>query len=66
MLAGRFSVQSYPTIKVFGYGEKSDSKAFPYNGGRTAKDITEFGNQLAEEADIDPDVFELFKQGVYD
>lgn len=66
MLAGRFGVQSYPTIKVFGYGEKSDSKAFPYNGERTAAGITDFGVKLAEEADIEPDVFELHKQAVYD
>jgi len=67
MMAGRFQVQSYPTIKVFGYGleNKVDSKAKPYNGERTAADITSFGTSMAEAADIDPDIHELIKQSIY-
>ena len=60
-------MSSYPTIKVFDYGAgKSDSKATPYNGERTAAGITAFGNGLAEKADIEPEVHELIKQGVYE
>ena len=66
MLAGRFGVNSFPTIKVWDYGAKTDSGARPYQGERTASGITEYGANLAEKADIEPDVFELFKQGVYD
>jgi protein disulfide-isomerase A6 len=29
-IGARFGVQGFPTIKVFGYGEKSDSKASDY------------------------------------
>ena len=51
---------------MFEYGPKSESKWIPYQGERTAKAITEFGAKLAEAADIEPDVHELFKQNVYD
>lgn len=66
-LAQRFGVNGYPTIKVFNYGveNKKDSKAIPYNGERTAAAITAFGMDLAEKADIDPEVYEIFKQKVY-
>lgn len=65
-LAQRFGVQGYPTIKVFDYGKKSDSKAYDYQQERTAAAITEFGVKLADKADIEPDVHELIKQSVYD
>lgn len=66
-LGQRFGVEGYPTIKVFDYGMgKSDSKAYPYDGERTATAITDFGAKLAEKADIEPDVHELIKQSVFD
>lgn len=65
-LAARFDVRGYPTVKVFGYGEgKSYKSAYDYPGERTAAAITSFGANLAEQADIEPDVFELHKQNVY-
>jgi protein disulfide-isomerase A6 len=66
-LAARFGVRGYPTIKVFDYGEgKSDSKAYDYPGQRTAQDIINFASDLAERADIEPDVHELVSQKIYD
>ena len=67
MLAQRFGVRGYPTIKYFDYGPgKSDSKAQDYQGGRDQQAITDFANNLLDKADIEPDVFELIKQKIYD
>ena len=66
-LAGRFGVSGYPTIKVFGYGEgKSDSKAYDYQGERTASAIVAFANDLLDKADIMPDIIEMHTQQSYD
>lgn len=67
-LARRFGVSGYPTIKVFNYGveNKKDSLATPYNGERTAAAIKTYMLDLAERADIDPEIHELVKQKVYD
>lgn len=43
-LAQRFGVSGYPTIKVFGYGTKSDSSAKPYEAGREAQDIIKYAS----------------------
>lgn len=51
---------------MFDYGPKSDSKAIPYNGERTAAAITSFGASLAEKADIEPDVHELINHKIYE
>jgi len=51
---------------VFDYGFKSDPKAYVYNGARKEQDITSFGNDLADKADIEPEVTEIFKQKAYD
>lgn len=58
-LGARFGVKGFPTIKVFGYGAKSDSKAFDYQAERTASAIVSYAMDLAEKADIDPDVHEM-------
>lgn len=66
-LGDRFGIRGFPTIKIFDYGEgKSDSKAFDYQGERTAAAITTFASDLAEKADIVPDNYELIRQKVYD
>lgn len=65
-LAARFDVRGYPTVKVFDYGlSKSYQTAYDYPGERTASAITSFGANLAEKADIEPDLFELHKQNIY-
>jgi len=66
-LANRFGVKGYPTIKVFDYGDgKKDSKAYDYQGARTAQGIVDYASDLAERADIEPEVHELVSQSVYD
>ena len=44
--AARFAVTSYPTIKVFEKGTKSDEKAYTYNGDRRMKDLYKYGEEL--------------------
>ena len=42
-IAGKYGVNGYPTIKVFGGGKKSTP--VDYTGGRTASDIVTFGEE---------------------
>ncbi len=66
-LARRFGVQGYPTIKYFDYGNKaSASDAKPYEGGRDATAIKAFVGDLLNKADIEPDIWEIYSQKVYD
>lgn len=65
-LAQRFNVKGYPTVKVFDYGEKKDSTAYDYPGERKAQAIVDFGSKLADNADIEPDLHELYKPKHYD
>ena len=66
-LARKFGVQGYPTIKYFNYGDKaSPQDAKPYEGARDASAIKAFANDLLDRADIQPDLWELHKQQVYD
>jgi len=44
-LGQRFQVQGYPTIKVFAGSSRKNGK--PYEGGRTAEDIVQFGLTMA-------------------
>lgn len=67
MLANRFQVQGYPTIKYWEYGKgKSDSKGLPYNGGREASDLKQFAQNLLENTDIEPEVYELKSHKVFE
>ena len=67
MLAQRFGVSGYPTIKYFDYGAgKSDSSAMDYQGPREAGGLTDFANSLLDKADIEPDLHELIKQKTYE
>jgi len=66
-LGQRFQVSGYPTIKYFDYGTKvSPADAKPYEGGRTAADIKAFASDLLDKADVEPDLWELHNQKVYD
>lgn len=35
VISNRFGIQGFPTIKFFGAGEKTESDAVDYDGGRT-------------------------------
>lgn len=66
-LAQKFGVQGYPTIKYFDYGSKASPRdAKPYEMGRTAADLKNFASDLLDRADIEPDLWELTNQKVYD
>lgn len=66
-LARRFGVQGYPTIKYFDYGDKaSAADAKPYEGARDAAGIKAFASDLLDKADVEPDLWELHNQKVYD
>lgn len=66
-LAQRFQVQGYPTIKYFDYGSKSSpAEAKEYPGGRTAADLKAFASDLLNKADVEPELYELVNQSVYD
>ncbi|KAI1724281.1 thioredoxin domain-containing protein [Ditylenchus destructor] len=49
MLANKFNVRGFPTIKFFGAGEKTDNSAVDYDGGRTTNDIVQWATIKASE-----------------
>ena len=59
-LAARFSVQGFPTIKYFKFGKKNDNSAKSYKGAREASAIVDFGNKLADKANIEPEIIEIY------
>jgi len=65
-LGKRFEITSFPTLKVFEYGlEKSDAKSYDYEGGRDAKDIIDWGTDLADKSEIEPNIYEIVNKYVY-
>jgi len=66
-VCGRMGVTGFPTIKYWNYGVgKGDSTMKDYQGQRQAKDIVDFVSDLAEKADIDPEVNEIYTQKKFD
>lgn len=60
-------VTGYPTIYYWNYGEgKTDSQKKPYDGPREARGLIGFASDLLDKADIQPDLYEMIKQKVYD
>jgi len=45
---------------------KSDSNAKNFEGGRNAKAITDFANDLLDKADITPTIYEITSQKKFD
>ena len=65
-VCGRMRVEGFPTIKYWDYGlRKGDGKAKPYNGERTATGIKNFMSDLADKADIEPEIIEINSQKKY-
>ena len=66
-LSSRFAIQGYPTIYYWDYGEgKTDSSKKTYDGPREARGLIGFASDLLDKADIQPDLYEMIKQKVYD
>lgn len=61
-LAQKYGVKGYPTIKYWGYGEKSSRNVQDYQGGRKAADLIQFSQNLLSKADIEPEVNQLLSQ----
>uniref|UniRef100_A0A1I8B216 protein disulfide-isomerase n=1 Tax=Meloidogyne hapla TaxID=6305 RepID=A0A1I8B216_MELHA len=49
VIANRFDVRGFPTIKFFPAGGKSFSDALDYDGGRTTSDIVQWANDRVAE-----------------
>jgi protein disulfide-isomerase A6 len=66
-LASKFGVSGYPTIKYWEYGEgKKSSNAKAYEGARDSQGLTSLASKLLETANIEPDIFEIYKQEEFD
>jgi protein disulfide-isomerase A6 len=61
--AGRYGIQGYPTIKVFGANKKAPED---YTGPREADSIVAYAKDLAGRMQPPPDVVELTSAKVWD
>jgi len=58
VVSGRYGIQGFPTIKVFGAGKK-DGSAEEYDGGRTADDIVRWATEKHSDSIPAPEVIQL-------
>lgn len=66
VMANRFGVRGYPTIKMFPAGKKDQSDAQEYDGGRTASDIVAWVNDKYTANVPPPEVYQITSQDVFD
>lgn len=66
VMANRFGVRGYPTIKMFPAGKKDQSDAQEYDGGRTASDIVSWVNDKYTANIPPPEVYQITTQDVFD
>lgn len=66
VIAGKFGIQGFPTIKFFGAGEKSVSDAQEYDGGRTTSDIVNWAMNKAAENLPPPELKQAVSQETFD
>jgi len=64
VMASRFQVQGYPTIKVFPAGAKSFDSVEDFQGGRTARDIVAWALDKHAESIDPPEIKELTSNDV--
>lgn len=64
-LGQRFGVNGYPTIKFFPPGKKTESDSIPYEGGRTAAAMAEWGREQIQGSS-GPVIPQLVSQEIYD
>jgi protein disulfide-isomerase A6 len=65
-LAQRFQVQGYPTIKLFPPGDKRDSSAENYEGGRDASSIVAYALQKADQFKLPAQIVQLLGTDQYE
>lgn len=58
IIAGRYGIKGFPTIKVFPAGKK-DGEAEDYEGGRSVSDIVNYGLEKAAESAPPPEIHQL-------
>jgi protein disulfide-isomerase A6 len=64
-LASRFGVRGYPSIKFFKPGQKEDSSAVDYEGGRSESAMAEWARAQTSDLKIFSHI-QLTSQSVYD
>jgi protein disulfide-isomerase A6 len=63
VMAGRYGIRGFPTIKLFPGGKK-DGEAVDYDGGRTASDIVQWATDKLAENVPPPEVHQLTNPAV--
>lgn len=58
VIASRYQVQGYPTIKVFAAGLKDSRSVEDYQGGRTASDIVQYALDKAADSIEPPEILQ--------
>lgn len=64
VMANRFNIRGFPTIKYFGGGEKTISDAVDYDGGRTTSDIVQWASAKVSENLPPPELKQATSQSV--
>ena len=59
VMASRYQVQGYPTIKMFAAGKKTSDSVEDYNGGRTSSDIVSWALEKLSESVPAPEVIQV-------
>ena len=59
LMAGKFGIKGFPTIKAFPAGSKTLADAIDYDGGRTASDIVSWATARLQENVEPPEIVEV-------
>lgn len=62
VMASRYDVKGYPTIKTFPSGTKSSGSVEDYNGGRTSSDIVNFALDKLAESVPAPEIIQVINE----